>query len=297
MLRNELPDSPTFNETDCSRKPAGEAQSPLIRWLRTLQVWVARHHRFTWTLGNLFLLTGVYLLLYIGGVYAQIDYNRLAARGDNDLPVSIETTASFVERTPESVTFNVPVLNTGQILKNDPAAAQAPHVSTVSRIVIPSVALDYKVVEVGWRIEELAEGPVAVWEVAEYAVGQHKGSANPGEGSNIVLAGHVGGYGRVFRDLFYVHPGDEVTLYSEGQQYLYVIQERLVLEEENVPPEQRAANAQYMAPTDTEMLTLITCWPATGPDRFTQRVVVRAVPYGAMVEETGQPATNAWNVR
>jgi hypothetical protein len=37
---------------------------------------------------------------------------------------------------------------------------------------------------------------MAIWQVAEYAVGQHRGSANPGEGDNIVLAGHVGGFGQ-----------------------------------------------------------------------------------------------------
>ena len=121
---------------------------------------------------------------------------------------------------------------------------------------------------------------VAIWQVAEYAVGQHRGSSNPGEGSNVVLAGHVGGYGKVFKDLFYVKPGDQITLYSNGQQYLYTVQERLLLTEEGVSAEQHAANAQYIAPPDQEVVTMVTCWPPKGADRFTQRVVVRAVPFG-----------------
>jgi LPXTG-site transpeptidase (sortase) family protein len=132
--------------------------------------------------------------------------------------------------------------------------------------------------------------------VAEYAVGQHRGSSNPGEGGNVVLAGHVGGYGKVFKDLFYVNPGDQITLYSDGQQYLYTVQERLVLTEEGVSPEQRDANAQYIAPTDHEVVTLVTCWPPKGPTKFTQRVVVRAVPFAASMA-TQQQSRSSWTMR
>src|SRR6185503_9007519 len=162
-----------------------------------------------------------------------------------------------------------------------PDSAQAAKSPTVTRVSIPSIGVDSKVVEVGWDVEQQGGQQVAVWQVAEYAVGQHRGSANPGEGGNIVLAGHVGGYGKVFKDLFYVKPGDQITLYSAGQQYMYVVQERLLLTEEGVSAEQHAANAQYIAPTDHEVVTLVTCWPPKGPDRFTQRVVVRAVPFAA----------------
>lgn len=54
-----------------------------------------------------------------------------------------------------------------------------------------------------------------------------------------------------------------------------------MLDEEGVSPEQRAANARYIAPTNSEVVTLVTCWPPTGPDKFRQRVVVRAMPFGA----------------
>ncbi|NTU82110.1 MAG: sortase, partial [Chloroflexales bacterium] len=171
----------------------------------------------------------------------------------------------------------------GQIASAPPAPSMAAHVSTVERIILPTVKLDSKVIEVGWQIVEQGGQQVAVWDVAEYAVGQHKGSANPGEGGNIVLAGHVGGYGHVFRDIYYVHPGEPVILYSEGREYRYVVKERLIVDEEGASPEQRAANALLIAPTDHEMVTMITCWPPKGPKKFTQRVLLRAVPEGAEV--------------
>jgi LPXTG-site transpeptidase (sortase) family protein len=175
--------------------------------------------------------------------------------------------------------FSVPVLSaSGAILSTVPEETQSAQASTVSRIVIPSINVDSKTIEVGWEIQEQDGQQVAVWQVAEYAVGHHKGSANPGEGGNIVLAGHVGGYGLVFRDLFYVQPGDDVLLYTQDQQHRYIVQERLVLDEVGVSAEQRAANARYIEPTDEEMVTLVTCWPASGPERFTQRIIVRATP-------------------
>ena len=116
----------------------------------------------------------------------------------------------------------------------------------------------------------------------------------------MVLAGHVGGYGKVFKELYYVKPGDEITLYSEGQQYLYVVQDHLLLQEDGVPYEQRVENARYIAPTDSEAVTLITCWPAKGKERFKYRVIIRAVPFGATNTAGGDAqfeGPGAWTVR
>ncbi|NJO82972.1 MAG: sortase [Blastochloris sp.] len=190
-------------------------------------------------------------------------------------------------------------------LRIDPSCRRSPHCSvpsaphpaagsTIRRIVLPAIGLDAKTIEVGWDVHMQDGQEVAVWQVAEYAVGHHQGSANPGEGSNIVLAGHVGGYGKVFLDLFAAAPGDEVLLYSQGQQYRYIVHERLLVDEEGVPPAQRAANARFIEPTSSEVLTLVTCWPPSGADRFRQRVIVRALPAGA------PPATSApqpWTLR
>jgi LPXTG-site transpeptidase (sortase) family protein len=243
------------------------------------------------------MLLGIVLLLYVGGVYAQAEYDRYAARGDTEVPAPKPLAIAEPE---EPAPFTAPLLDTsstdGQVVGAIPSAEQAAHQSTVTRVVIPSIGVDSKVVEVGWDVKQQGGQQVAVWQVAEYAVGQHRGSSNPGEGSNIVLAGHVGGYGKVFKDLFYVQPGDQITLYSKGQQYLYTVQERLLLTEEGVSAEQHAANAQYIAPTDHEMVTLVTCWPPKGADRFTQRVVVRAVPFGTNAAKD-QQFQSSWTAR
>jgi LPXTG-site transpeptidase (sortase) family protein len=254
--------------------------------------------RVLWTIGNALMLTGVVLLLYVGGIDSEAEYSRYAARGDTDVPAP----AVVADPAPyEPAPFVAPNLasgsstSEGQVRGAIPDAARAAHQSTISRIAIPSIGVDSKVVEVGWDVTDQNGQNVAVWQVAEYAVGQHRGSANPGEGDNIVLAGHVGGYGKVFKNLFYINPGDQLTLYSNGQQYLYIVQERLLLTEEGVSSEQQASNAQYIAPTHKEFVTLVTCWPPTGREKFTQRVVVRAIPFGTT--ETQQSLQSRWTVR
>lgn len=255
--------------------------------------------RVLWTLGNLFMLIGIVLLVYVGGVYAQADYDRYAARGDTDLPAPVAVSAPAKD---EPAPFTAPVLNAitgdtseGQVVSAVPDSAQTAKIPTVTRVAIPSIGVDSKVVEVAWDVEQQGDQQVAIWQVAKYAVGQHRGSANPGEGGNVVLAGHVGGYGKVFKDLFYVKPGDQITLYSNGQQYLYTVQARLLVTEEGVSAEQHATNAALIAPTDREIVTLVTCWPDKGRDKFTQRVVVQAVPFTT----TAAPASgqSRWTVR
>jgi sortase A len=254
--------------------------------------------RLIWTIGNTLMLTGVVLLLYVGGVYAQAEYDTYAARGDTDVPAprAVADPAPY-----EPAPFTAPNLGgaaaeaDGQVRGAVPDATRAAHRSTITRVSIPSIGVDSKVVEVGWDVKQQNGQDFAIWQVAEYAVGQHRGSANPGEGDNIVLAGHVGGYGKVFKNLFYTNPGDQITLYNGDQQYLYVVQERLLLTEEGVSAEQQAANAQYIAPTGREVVTLVTCWPPKGADRFTQRVVVRAVPFGTTAAP--RQSLSRWTLR
>lgn len=251
--------------------------------------------RVQWTLSNLLILAGLYLLLYVGGMYAYIEHQRAAARGDSDIEVAhILVRAPSLPVLPTAVTepnaaqsdareavAATTQRGNGQLLGMPPQASQVLPSSRVERVILPSILVDAKVIEVGWELLEQEGELVSVWQVAEFAVGQHKGSANPGEGGNIVLAGHVGGYGQVFRDLFYVLPGEEVVLHSDGEVFRYTVSERLIVDEEgpHVTAEQRRANAQLIAPTEHEVVTLVTCWPASGPDKFTQRVIIRALPH------------------
>ncbi len=245
--------------------------------------------RWSWTLGNLLMFAGLYLLLYVGGVYADEAYLRAASRGDSTLPLPV---AAVVETVPASApeAFIAPNLNVASTAPLAGPGTTTNH-SAVSRLVIPKINVDSKVVEVGWSMQD----DVAVWQVAKFAVGHHQGSANPGEGDNIVLAGHVGGAGPVFADLIKLEPGDQVLLYSGGQEYLYVVRENLRVQEVGVPDEQRIKNAEYMHPTGSEVVTLITCWPPAGPNAFDQRVIIRAEPFQSAIQ--AEAASTSWTLQ
>ena len=49
-----------------------------------------------------------------------------------------------------------------------------------------------------------------------------------------------------------------------------------LLEEKGMPEEVRRSNAQWIAPTDDERVTLVTCWPYTSN---THRLVIVAKPF------------------
>jgi sortase A len=137
------------------------------------------------------------------------------------------------------------------------------------RIVIPAIGLDALVVPVGWTVTD--EG--AAWDAADYAAGWHQGSAYPGHAGNTVLSGHHNIKGKVFRYLIDLEPDDEVFLYVGETAYHYVVTEKHLFEEKGKPEAVRRANAQWIAPTDDERLTLVTCWPYTSN---THRLIIVA---------------------
>ncbi len=150
-----------------------------------------------------------------------------------------------------------------------------PAVSPPTRIVAPSIGLDSPVVPVGWHVEELNQGTRVVWEVADYAAGWHRNSAYPGNGGNVVLSGHNNIAGEVFRYLVALEMGDKIELYVDDKVYPYVVARKTLLEEEGMPAEVRRQNARWIAPTNYERLTLVTCWPYS---TYTHRLIVIALP-------------------
>ena len=148
--------------------------------------------------------------------------------------------------------------------------------SPITRMVVPSIELDAPVLMVSWM-----KNPVTAlqeWTVARYAVGHHYLSGLPGEGTNIVMSSHVAGYGKLFANLDKLLPGNTITLYEGDVEYSYTVTEQKLVPAAAPTEGEQIANMQLLDPTKGERLTLITCWPPTGPDRFTQRLVVVAEP-------------------
>lgn len=108
------------------------------------------------------------------------------------------------------------------------------------RIQIAALNIDAPIVQ-GDEAEQLKKG-----------VGQHPGTANPGEIGNMVLSGHNDTYGEVFRYLDQLKAGDEIIIYTSTRSYTYVIDGWTLVEPDRV---------EVMDPTPYESVTLISCYP------------------------------------
>lgn len=127
-----------------------------------------------------------------------------------------------------------------------------PGVEQVVRIEIPAIKVDAPVVQ--------GDG----WEQLKKGVGQHVGSADPGQSGNVVLSAHDDVYGELFRDLDQLQPGDLVILFTQQKQYTYAVDRTELVEPTAV---------EVMASTGAPTVTLISCYPYLVD---TQRIVVRA---------------------
>jgi sortase A len=125
-----------------------------------------------------------------------------------------------------------------QSLANLPVPTPAP--DQAIRIQIPVIDIDAPVVQ--------GDG----WEQLKKGVGQNIGSANPGQTGNVVLSAHNDVYGELFRYLDQLAPGDQVVLYTQQRQYVYVVDRTAIVEPTAV---------EVMASTGNPTVTLISCYP------------------------------------
>ncbi|UCC87439.1 MAG: sortase [Anaerolineales bacterium] len=128
-----------------------------------------------------------------------------------------------------------------------------------TRLVIPAIALDSGVVSVDRQPVVINGVTYGQWNTADDMVGWHSLSAKLGYGGNTVFNGHSDVHAAVFRNLQYALVGDEILVYSGAQEYRYVVTHRFLLQEEDVSLEVRLQNAAWIASTQEERLTLVTC--------------------------------------
>lgn len=115
-----------------------------------------------------------------------------------------------------------------------------PGLEQAVRIQIPAIHVDAPVVQ--------GDG----WDQLKKGVGQHLGSADPGQVGNVVLSGHDDVFGEIFRDLSNLQPGDQVILYTAQHQYIYTVTSSQIVEPTQV---------EVMASTGEATVTLISCYP------------------------------------
>ncbi|MEO7909861.1 MAG: class F sortase [Roseiflexaceae bacterium] len=119
-----------------------------------------------------------------------------------------------------------------------------------TRIVIEAVDIDQKIVSVGLDKKRV---PI----VPEHDVGWYNLSAQPGQGDNVVLWGHVLRFRQTpkipapFARIKEVKPGATVVLYDQaGTAHNYVVKQQIWV----LPSE-----VEYILPKDKEMITLVSC--------------------------------------
>jgi LPXTG-site transpeptidase (sortase) family protein len=120
------------------------------------------------------------------------------------------------------------------------------------RLVVPRVGIDVAV-SGGDQTRALARGTY-----------HHAGTPDPGQGGNVVLAGHR--MSTVFSLLYRVRPGDPVILYWNGKELDYRVSKVFDV---------GAADTSILRSTAGEQLTLYTCLPRELGDK---RTVVVALP-------------------
>lgn len=157
-----------------------------------------------------------------------------------------------------------------------------------TRIVAPAIGLDAPVVPMGWEVKTDSNGnQYSEWIVPAFAAGWHINSSLPGHPGNVVLSGHHNIDGEVFRDTVNLKEGDQIILYVDDQAYEYTVVETVIVPEKDQPYEVRLRNAQYMAQTEDDRLTLVTCWPYS---TNTHRAITIARPV-----ESARPIASSQN--
>jgi sortase A len=99
----------------------------------------------------------------------------------------------------------------------------------------------------------------------QLAVGHIPGTAFPGEGGNMGLAGHRDTFFRRLRD---IRPDDAIRVTTPSGKFEYVVERTDVVEPKDV---------WVLDPTPDPALTLVTCYPFTYVGTAPQRFIVRAM--------------------
>ena len=143
-----------------------------------------------------------------------------------------------------------------------------------TQITVPAVGLSQEIRPVGIIPVVVNGNTYFTWNVLDSYVGWHNLSANPGQVGNTVLSGHSDAKARVFQKLHKINIGDEIAVVSGGQNHRYIVTKKMLVQEKGASIETRIENARWIAPTEDERLTLVTC----AQPGATHRLIVVAYP-------------------
>ncbi len=224
--------------------------------------------------GTALVAFGLLVLLGVGGLYAygtveRLQFERELASSPTFTPAppptALPTATATLEPSPSpaSAVAGSPIPPPTATATSAPTPTPTPAISPARRIVAPKIGLDSKVVE--------SEAKDGSWTVPKFVAGHLQGTADPGEGSNVVMAGHVESIssGNVFANIDKLSPGDWIKVYTDTAEFDYVVAQKKVVKNTDV---------SVVQPTKDEQLTLITCtgnWLPLQRD-YDQRLIVVA---------------------
>ncbi len=150
----------------------------------------------------------------------------------------------------------------------DPATPRGGDPLVLGRIEIPRVGIEAIV------REGVDDASLAI------AVGHIPGTARPGEGGNMALAGHRDSF---FRGLQDIRHTDAIRIVTQEGSYEYLVDSTEVVSPEDV---------WVLDPTSDTVLSLVTCYPFAYVGHAPNRFIVRA----SLVASPRQgPAEGAWD--
>ena len=211
------------------------------------------------------LAAGVTALL-AAGILFVLAFTGVVGKDGNSTPDTV--TAFVVPATPQPTPTNAP----------------PPSEAPIASIVIEKFDVNAPVVVRGVDANRIMETPDGPQEVAWYDF-----TAKPGFGSNAVFSGHVDyiNYGpAVFWNLSNLAAGDAIKVQlTDGTLYTYNVTELYSVT--STPSEDELRT--IVGPTDTEIVTLITCGGNFDGVEYDSRTIVRA----ERVYDTVPPSADA----
>ena len=155
-----------------------------------------------------------------------------------------------------------------------------------SRIIIDTIGVDAPIATFGLDEDGLPQVPLNGTQVAWYNF-----TSKPGAGGNAVFAGHINWQRApaVFADLKELGASDVIRLVTSEGNLVYEVTDSFLVDPAD------PASVKVMAPTESDVITLISCGGTWVPDpselfggKYTNRVIVRAALVGQPV---GVPST------
>ena len=222
-----------------------------------------------WLIGLLLTSAGIALA---SGLLIRLGDEWLSDRFGRQVEFRLMGNLPEIELHPRVASSTAEAMSVAAPAPAGPTAPQAPPL----RIAIPAIELDQPIVPVSPISTTTRSGSISwAWDTADYAVGHLDRTAMPGAG-NVVLAGHNNTKGEVFRYLPELTLGQLITVYTSEQAHVYRVDEVTIVPYRRNPVAGEAILQTYMAATEHEQLTLISCYPyVTNADR----IVIVASPF------------------